>query len=356
MSRYARQIALPDIGLIGQEQLNAAHICMVGAGGLGSAALPALAAAGVGKITIIDHDTIDITNLHRQTIYRTDQRGQSKALCAAEYLRALNPDITVTAITQKLTPENAPDIVKNLKNITLLLDGSDNFETKSLLNDIAISLKTPLLTASVNQWGGQIGIFEGHNADKPCYRCLFPEFPNDAKNCNEAGILGTSAAIVGIMQAHTTLLHIANLSNASNFNVINLKTIRSEFIKTPKNPVCPHCNHSHKNQGANTATIKETKEINMPDLISIDQLNQTETIIIDVRNPDELSADPLINENIKTPPINIPLPEFIARIDELPEGKRLAFLCAGNVRSRQAAEYMAAKGYENICILDKFSL
>lgn len=349
ISRYTRQIALPDIGLNRQEQFTSAHICMVGAGGLGATVLPAIAGAGIGTITIIDHDTIDITNLHRQTIYRTDQEGQSKAECAAQYLRALNPEITVTAITEKLTADNAGEIFARLENITLLLDGSDNFATKSLLNNIAITLQAPLISASVNQWGGQIGIFEGHKHNKPCYRCLFPEFPTDARNCNEAGILGTSAGLVGMMQAHTALLHILNDESLINFNAINLKTIRNEFIKTPKNPNCPHCNHTVRN-------TKKQKETKMPDLISIDQLNDTDTIIIDVRNPDELETDPLTHEQINTAPINIPLPEFIARINELPEGKRLAFLCAGNVRSRQAADYLAAKGYKNICVLDKFSL
>ena len=349
MNRYARQIALPDIGLMGQEKINAAHICMVGAGGLGATALPALAAAGIGRITIIDHDEIDITNLHRQTIYRTDQKGDSKASAAAEYLRALNPEITVTAITEKLTAENATAIFKPLDDLTLILDGSDNFTTKSLLNDIAITLKTPLISASVNQWGGQIGIFEGHQHDHPCYRCLFPEFPNDAKNCNEAGILGTTAGIVAMTQAHTALLQILDIEKQSNFKTLNLKTMRSESIKMRKNPDCPHCNHTQAKQ--------QTKEkTTMSDMISINQLNDCETIIIDVRNPDEVTADPLNHEEIKTAPINIPLPEFIARIDELPTEKRLAFICAGNVRSRQAAEYLSAKGYKNICVLDKFSL
>ncbi|MGH1457252.1 MAG: ThiF family adenylyltransferase [Alphaproteobacteria bacterium] len=349
ISRYTRQIALSDVGLTGQEKFASAHICMVGAGGLGATALPALAGAGIGQITIIDHDTIDITNLHRQTIYRTDQTGQRKAECAAEYLRALNPEITVTAITEKLTADNATAISAQLNTVTLILDGSDNFETKSLLNDIAITMQTPLITASVNQWGGQIGIFKGHEHNKPCYRCIFPEFPTDAKNCNEAGILGTSAGLVGMMQAHTALLHILNHEILINFNAINLKTMRNEFIKSPKTPNCPHCNHTQINK-------QKQKENTMPDMISIDQLNDADTIIIDVRNPDELEADPLTNEQIKTPPINIPLPEFIARINELPEGKRLAFLCAGNIRSRQAAEYLSTKGYKNVCVLDKFSL
>lgn len=349
MNRYARQIALPDIGLNGQEKFTNAHIVMVGAGGLGSVVLPALAAAGIGYITIIDHDVIDITNLHRQTIYRTDQDGQSKAQCAANYIRALNPEITVAAITEKLTRDNASDIFRKFTDITLLLDGSDNFETKSLINDLSVTLQAPLISASVNQWGGQIGVFEGYRHDRPCYRCLFPEFPTNARNCNEAGILGTSAGLVGMMQAHTALTYIINQENIINFNILNLKTIRNEFIRTPKNPNCQHCNHK-------AISIDQKKDTHMPDMISINELNNEDTVIIDVRNPDEIVADPLNNPLIQTAPINIPLPEFIARINELPEGKRLAFICAGNVRSRQAAEYLSARGHNNACILDKFSL
>lgn len=334
---------------MGQEKLKTEHIVMVGAGGLGATALPALAGAGIGQITIIDHDEINITNLHRQTLYRTDQQGKNKAKCAAQALRALNPEITVTAIAEKITKDNTSQIFSNLNNITALLDGSDNFETKALLNDIAITLEVPLITAGVNQWTGQIGIFEGHKHDQPCYRCLFPEFPTDSRNCNEAGILGTSAGLVGIMQAHTTLLHILNPKKTINFNSINLKTIRNDFIRTPKNPDCPHCNHTPKPQ-------QKEEKMTAAEMISITQLNDTETVIIDVRQPEELADDPITHAEIKTPPINIPLPEFVARINELPTDKRLAFICAGNIRSRQAADYLSAQGRDNICVLDKFSL
>lgn len=344
MNRYIRQINLPEIGLTGQEKLSQARIIMVGAGGLGAPALPYLAAAGVGNITIIDHDNVDIHNLHRQTIYRTDQTGQSKAELTASYLRALNPDITVTAITEKLTAHQAG-------NFDLILDGSDNFTTKSLLNDMAITVQTPLITASVNQWGGQIGIFEGHHEDYACYRCLFPEFPLDARNCNEAGILGTSAGLVGTLQAHLALCYILGIEGiaANNFYTINLKTMRIETIKTGKDKTCLHCANTHKTQ----AKPKENIMVNM---ISIENLHDQPTTIIDVRGADEIADDPLRHPLITQQPLHIPLPEFVARINELPDDTRLAFICAGNIRSRQAADYLAARGYDNVCVLDKFSL
>lgn len=348
MIRYTRQMALPEIGILGQERIENAHIVMVGAGGLGSPALPYLAASGIGKITIIDHDTIDLSNLHRQTIYKTNDVGEPKAEKAKEHLTTLSPECTVEAITEQLTEET-----KNIipKDATLLLDGSDNFETKSLINQISVERKIPLISASVAGFEGQVGIFKGYDENHACYRCLFPEFPTDARNCNEAGILGTTAGILGLYQAHLSLLEITeNTDNNINFIQLDLKTFRSVTLKANKDKNCPHC--------ASKTSKQETtkKETNKMDMITIDQLNDTETIIIDVRQPEELTADPLNHDEIKEAPLNIPLPELIARLDELPENKRLAFICAGNIRSVQAVEYLTAKGHENIVVLDKFSI
>lgn len=337
MERYIRQLALPEIDLIKQERLSQTRILMVGAGGLGAAALPYLASAGIGKITIADHDTVNISNLHRQTLYKTEEAGKNKAELTAAYIRALNPDITVNTLPNKISIDNPP-----CQTFDLILDGSDNFETKALLNNFSIKAQTPLISASINQWAGQIGVFEGYNADKACYRCIFPEFPTDAKNCNEAGILGTSAGIVGIMQAHTALLKLLNI-NEFQFLSINLKTLRVSKLSAQKDPTCTYCKDS-----ANTE--KKQQEQIMVDLISKNELKEN-TQIIDVRQPEELEVDPL-----PLPALNIPLLEFVARIDELPKGKPLAFVCAGNVRSRQAAEYLAAQGQSDVYVLDKFSL
>lgn len=350
MERYSRQIALTEIGLSGQEKLKNAHIVMVGAGGLGAPALPYLAAAGIGTLTIIDHDTVDIHNLHRQTIFKTNQIEKKKAELAAAYLKDLNPDITIHTITEKLTADNAQEFLGTVE-ISLLLDGSDNFTTKSLLNDLSIALRIPLITASVNGFNGQIGIFEGYKDNQACYRCLFPDFPLDARNCNEAGILGTTAGIIGMYQAHFALCYLLEIENikAGHFFTFDLKSIRTDCIKAHKDPSCPHCQNSKK------PTIQE-KKTKMADLIHIQNLNDQPTIIVDVRQPEELIADPVHHPLITHTPLHIPLPELLARRDELPTDKRIAFLCAGNVRSRQAADYFYAQGMENVCVLDKFSL
>ena len=351
MERYIRQLSLPEIDLLKQEKLSETCILMVGAGGLGSPALPYLAGAGIGHIIIADHDTVDASNLHRQTIYRTSQAGRNKAELAGAYLESLNPEIRVSTIAEKLTEDNTGELL-TAYNIDIILDGSDNFATKALLNALSVALGIPLITASVNQFAGQIGIFEGYDSDKACYRCLFPEFPSDARNCNEAGILGTSAGIIGMLQAHLTLLCLLDIDQekTENFWNINLKTLRIESFRAPKDSACPHCNHTQKN------TQKPTKGKTMVEMIGIDQLNDEDSVIIDVRQPEELLADPLNNDLITSAPVNIPLPELTGRLDELPADKRLAFVCAGNIRSAQAAEYLSAKGYENICVLDKFTI
>lgn len=350
MERYSRQINLPEIGLTGQEKLKNSHIVMIGAGGLGSPALPYLAAAGIGMLTIIDHDTVDIHNLHRQTIYQTLQKGQSKAELTGTYLAALNPDITINTITEKLTADNAQELLGE-QDLTLLLDGSDNFTTKSLLNDLSIALQKPLITASVNGFNGQIGIFEGYKDTQACYRCLFSDFPIDARNCNEAGILGTTAGIIGLYQAHIALCYLLEIEDikAGQFYTFNLKSIRTDCLNTLKNPACPHCQNAKK-------STRQEKKTKMADLINIKDLNDQPTIIVDVRQPEELLADPVRHPLITHRPLHIPLPELLARRNELPTDKRIAFLCAGNIRSRQAADYFSAQGMDNVCILDKFSL
>ncbi len=349
MTRYLRQLSLPEMDLIKQDKLQKSCVLVVGAGGLGSIALPYLASGGIGSIIVIDHDTVDISNLHRQTIYRTEDAGQTKALLAQKYIKALNPECRIEAITEKLTEQNAQDLL-GIYDFDLILDGSDNFKTKSMLNSLSIALATPLISASVNQFEGQICLFKGHIHNNPCYRCIFPEFPTDARNCNEAGILGTSAGMIGIMQAHLAMLHLLNLNqNEDSFISVDLKTLSISHIKPQQDPDCPYC-------AKKTYTPTKEKIMKQAELISIQDLNDTDTIIIDVRQAEEIIDDPIQHENIKQSPLHIPLPELTERLDELPKDQRLAFLCAGNIRSKKAADYLLASGTENVCILDKFSL
>lgn len=340
--RYARQLALPEISASNQQALLDTKILVVGAGGLGGASLPYLAAAGVGEIHIADHDRVSISNLHRQTIYKDAQEGENKATCASAYLNGLNPDIRVRAITEKITHNT------QLDTYDLILDGSDNFETKSLLNEISIKTRTPLITASVNKWQGQIGIFAGYAEDRPCYQCMFPELPNDARNCNEAGILGTSAGQAGLTQAHIALEFLIGLHDREPgfFLSVDYAAMRMQKLHVPKNKSCKCC-ADQKNKWE-----KAMFENNEPKMISHEDLLQKDHLIIDVREPHEVNVDPIGGDVL-----HMPLQQVPARINELEAEERLlAFVCAGNVRSVKAAEYCAARGINNVIVLDKFSL
>jgi len=316
---------------------------MVGAGGLGAAALPYLAGAGIGHITIYDEDSVDLTNLHRQTIFKTDDKGRSKAKIAGEYASALNPHIIVSAVPERL---NASTVLP--QKYDLIFDGSDNFETKSFLNNLSVKTKTPLIGASVNQYAGQCGIFAGFAADKPCYHCLFPTLPDDARNCNEAGVLGTAAGLTGLYEGHMAILFLAGLDGAApgDFLSFDFKTHRLQSILASKDPACAHCTTA----GENWTHPKEKEDKKMIEILSMEALKPKDHIIVDVRTRGEIEADPIHGA------LHIEVSEIPARHEELPKDKLLAFVCAGNVRSMQAAEYLSALGYDNVVVLDKFSL
>ena len=342
LERYQRQLALPEINLADQKHLSETRLLIVGAGGLGAAALPYLSASGIGHITIYDHDNVSTSNLHRQTIYKDTQADQNKAERAAQYACELNPDTEVIAHTEKLTADTT------LENFDLILDGSDNFETKTLLNHISIENKTPLISASVNQWQGQIGIFAGYAKNAPCYHCLFPQLPGDARNCNEAGILGTSAGITGLYQAHLALCFLLGINDCAPGTLLtfDFKTFRIQKLTLDKDPSCKHC------QNAAQTWTPRTKEKTMQDMITYEALQKKEYVIIDVRTDDEVKADPIPDDNV----IHMELSTIPEHHGELPGDKLLAFVCAGNIRSVQAADYLAARGYNKTIVLDKFSV
>lgn len=214
--RYNRQTILPEIGDEGQEKIRNAKVLVIGAGGLGCPILQYIATAGVGTIGIVDFDTIEIHNLHRQILYTEDQVGQSKALTAKKKLEQLNPLINVIAFEEKLTPENASFI---LTNFDIIVDGSDNFATRYLVNDTCVNLGKTLVYGSILKFEGQLAVFN-HNGTKNL-RDLFPEMPDpkEVPNCNLNGVLGTLPGMIGTMMAHETLKLI-----------LDLPTLRNELV------------------------------------------------------------------------------------------------------------------------------
>lgn len=338
--RYSRHLSLPGFTDAQQQKLSAARILVAGAGGLGASALPALAGAGIGHITILDHDRIERSNLHRQTIYRDEDVGRGKAETAAAYLRALNPEIEVTALSARFQ-EGAPE-----GPYDLVLDGTDNFAAKIFLNEWAIDHNIPLVSASVHRFTGQCGLFAGHAEDGPCYRCLFADIPEQAPDCNTAGVLGTAPAMTGLLQAHMVLLYLTELGDVrpGHFLQMDFLNFRLTKLHVPKSDFCPTCGPEKQHSSA-----VQPQSCAFAPLVSYDDLPHN-AIIVDVREAEELLTDPIPGA------VHIPLMQVPERMSELPADKPLAFVCAGNIRSRHAADYLTARGFSNILVLDKFSL
>ncbi len=225
--RYNRQMMLPEIGNSGQDKLKKAKVLVIGAGGLGCPVLQYIATAGVGTIGIVDFDKVELHNLHRQILYTENQVGKAKATTAKSILEKLNPLITVIAFEEKLTAENAEQI---LRNFDVIVDGCDNFETRYLVNDTCVALGKSLVYGSILKFEGQMAVFN-HRGNKNL-RDLFPEPPNpkDVPNCNMNGVMGTLPGIIGTMMAHETLKLIMDLPILEN-ELVLFNTLDWSFTK-----------------------------------------------------------------------------------------------------------------------------
>lgn len=240
IERYSRHIILPEVGGKGQKKLLEAKVFLVGAGGLGSPAGYYLAAAGVGKIGIADNDNVDLSNLQRQILHSTKKLNTSKALSAKETLEGLNPDVEVVAYTDRLTSENIIDIIKDYD---VILDGSDNFPTRYLVNDACVLLGKPLSHGSIFRFEGQATtIMPGKG---PCYRCLFeyPPPPDLVPSCQEAGVLGVLAGVIGVIQATEVIKLILDKGELLIGTLLLYDSLRMDFkrLKMRRNPACPIC-------------------------------------------------------------------------------------------------------------------
>jgi adenylyltransferase/sulfurtransferase len=242
LDRYARHIVLPQLGGVGQRRLKSTSVAVVGAGGIGSAVIPALAGAGIGNLTIIDDGEVERSNLQRQTIFRDDQIGQPKAALAAGFARALNPHVEAVAVQQRLHGENVEELIGGH---ALVLDGSDNFATRLTVSDAATKLHIPLVSAAAVQFQGQIGLFRGWEQDKPCYRCFVGDAfdSDDCDTCAEQGVLGALASAVGSFAALMAIRAIVGIGDdvAGGLFLFDGLTLEWRKIRLPKNPGCKGC-------------------------------------------------------------------------------------------------------------------
>lgn len=241
--RYARHIVLAEIGGIGQARLIAARVLVVGAGGLGAPLLQYLAAAGIGTLGVIDHDRVDLSNLQRQVIHRTADIGVSKVLSARRALAEINPEIEVVAHDERLAADNAPRIVAGYD---IVADGSDNFATRYLLNDLCYRLKKILVSAAILRFDGQISTYKAwQGAGHPCLRCIFPAAPSEdaVPSCAQAGVLGALAGTLGALQATEVVKEILGIGRSLSGRLLMYDALNAAFdeVAIAKRADCPTC-------------------------------------------------------------------------------------------------------------------
>lgn len=244
-SRYARHLVLPEVGVEGQERLLEAEVLVIGAGGLGSPAALYLAAAGVGTLGIADHDAVDVTNLQRQLLHDTHRVGAPKVDSAAATLQRLNPEVEVRRYSRRLGADNALEV---MGGYDVVIDGSDNFPTRYLVNDASLHLRVPVVHGSVFRFEGQASVFDPYRG--PCYRCIFPEPPPPelAPNCAEAGVLGAVPGVIGTIQAVEAVKLVLGIGETLVGRLLGYDALEQRFdtLEISRDPSCPACGDEEK--------------------------------------------------------------------------------------------------------------
>ena len=242
LDRYARHLVLRQVGGPGQAKIRATSVLVVGAGGLGSPVALYLAAAGIGRIGLVDDDAVSLSNLQRQILFKTKDVGRAKVEAGAEALKALNPGVQIDVHHARLTGANAMALIADYD---IIADGSDNFATRFLLNDACFFARKPLVSAAVTEFEGQLATYRGYEPGLPCYRCLFPAPPpaGTVPNCSETGVLGAAAGVMGSLQALEVLKEAAGLGTGLAGKILIYKALTTEFhtARLPKDPACPLC-------------------------------------------------------------------------------------------------------------------
>ncbi|MET3025771.1 HesA/MoeB/ThiF family protein [Flavobacterium sp. UW10123] len=332
-NRYNRQIILPEIGEKGQQKLAESKVLVIGAGGLGVAILPYLASAGVGEIGIVDHDVIEISNLQRQVIYKTDAIGKSKAKEAKAMISDLNPLVKVKAISEKLSGKNALSL---FGKYDIIVDATDNIAIKYLINDACLVTNKPMVYGSIFRFQGQVSVFNYQNG--PTYRCLYPEENLDALNCEEAGVLGVSVGIIGMFQANEVLKMILEIGEVLSGKILVYNTLTNEqqkydFDKSDFQTI----NRETFEEKYNKCVIEEVSFDSV-----LDEINNDEILFLDVRNFDESPKISLQNQ------IQIPLMNLEKEIDKLHKNQKIYVFCQSGIRSKIAVEFLQRHRFKNI--------
>jgi len=354
VQRYSRHLILPEVGMEGQRKLRRARVLVIGAGGLGSPTLSYLAAAGVGTIGIVDFDTVDLTNLQRQIIYTTQDVGRSKLQAAAERIRSMNPDVEVKTHEARLSSENALEI---LRGYDVVVDGTDNFPTRYLVNDACVMLGIPNVYGSIFRFDGQASVF--CRPDGPCYRCVYPNPPPPGlvPSCAEGGVLGVLPGIIGTIQATEAVKLILGKgeSLAGRLLVLDAMKMRFRELKLRKDPDCPVCG-AHptvtqlidyeqfcgiRGEEMEAKSLGDEWEIR-PAALQERLRRGDQMVILDVRNPEEAQISRIDGS------ILIPLGELPERVAELNTADQIVVHCRMGGRSAKAVEFLRSVGFRKV--------
>jgi molybdopterin/thiamine biosynthesis adenylyltransferase/molybdopterin synthase catalytic subunit/rhodanese-related sulfurtransferase len=332
---YSRQIALREVGPEGQARLRAASVLVVGAGGLGVPVLQYLAGAGVGKLGIVDADRLEPSNLHRQTWYSIAECGQEKSSLAAARVRALNPDVRVESHALRLDAGNAERLAAGYD---LILDCSDNFATKFLLNDLSLRLRKPVLFASVYQYEGQLQLVPGDDASA-CLRCVWPEATRDGLvgNCAEAGVLGPVPGVFGSLQALEALKRLLGLPGlqADEMLIFDLVTLNTQRLRARRMPDC----EAHRNAGNPATPAADDLELRFG---SLSEAHAAGFSFVDVRDARERADEPL-----PAPALHLPMSRLLTDAASLDLEGHYLLICATGKRSAAAADLLRSQGFKD---------
>jgi len=351
--RYSRHLLIPEVGLKGQEKLKESSVLIVGTGGLGSPVSSYLAAAGVGRIGIVDFDKVELSNLQRQVIHGSHSIGESKVVSAKNAMLDINQDIQVDTFEEQFTSENALRIANNYD---ILIDGSDNFPTRYLSNDVCVLLGIPNIFGSVFRFDGQASVF--YAKEGPCYRCLFPEPPPAGliPSCADGGVLGILPGTIGTIQATEAIKLLLGIGSnlIGRLLLYDALEMTFDFVKIRKNPECRICGdradiHALVDYeafcGSSTRLddmdLSDPHQTLMPEELSR-KIEEKEIIfLLDVREPHELEISRIKNAK------NIPLGQLPGRLNELNINQEIVIFCKSGHRSRRALEILYSNGIRN---------
>jgi adenylyltransferase/sulfurtransferase len=341
-SRYGRQLVLPEVGIAGQERLRRARVLIVGAGGLGSPVALYLAAAGVGTLGIVDNDSVELSNLHRQILHGTRDVGQQKTASASQSLERLNPNVHVRTHQERLTEQRA---VALFREYDLIVDGSDNYQTRYAVNDACARLGKMWIYGSVERFSGQVSVFGA--PDGPCYRCIFPEAPAPAStaSCEEIGVLGAVPGVVGSLQAVEALKCIIGVGRPliGRLLQLDLSTSETRIVHFDRREDCDACSSlrsevlADSNGQAQFATVLET---DIAPLELATRLGRTDPLqLLDVREPWEWTVAQIGEAQL------LQMSELEREIGTLDQSRELIVYCHHGVRSSVAAAWLRARGF-----------